>query len=56
MKDRHVGPPYSLRIPQALRDAAQAEAHKARRSLNTELGILIEEALQWRKQREQAKA
>ena len=47
---------YPLRIAGAVREAAQAEARKSRRSLNTELGILIEEGLAWRKEQEQAKA
>lgn len=48
--------PYPLRISESVRDTAQTEADKNRRSLNTELGILIEEGLAWRQKQAQAKA
>lgn len=48
--------PYSLRITQELRERAEKAARDNRRSLNAELGLLIEEGLAWRKQQEQAKA
>lgn len=48
--------PYPLRISELVRAAAQVEADKSRRSLNTELGILIEEGLAWRQKQAQAKA
>ncbi|WP_409309634.1 Arc family DNA-binding protein [Pseudomonas putida] len=48
MKDRHQNAPYSLRIGDELKDRARSEAHANRRSLNAELGLLIEEGLKWR--------
>lgn len=48
MKDRHQNAPYSLRIGGELKDRARSEAHANRRSLNAELGLLIEEGLKWR--------
>lgn len=43
--------PYPLRLNQALRQAAEKEAQKNRRSLHTELVVLIEEALLSREKR-----
>lgn len=40
--------PYPLRLDEAIRKAAQEEAIKNHRSLNAELGLLIEEALKGR--------
>lgn len=37
--------PYPLRLDKPLRKAAEEEARKNHRSLNAELGLLIEEAL-----------
>ncbi|MGO2201173.1 Arc family DNA-binding protein [Pseudomonas helleri] len=48
MKDRHQSAPYSLRIGDELKDRARNEAHTNRRSLNAEIGLLIEEGLKWR--------
>lgn len=48
MKDRHQKAPYSLRIEDELKDKARDEAHANRRSLNAEIGLLIEEGLKWR--------
>jgi len=48
MKDRHQNAPYSLRIGDELKDRARSEAHANRRSLNAEIGLLIEEGLRWR--------
>ena len=56
MKVTSRTPPYPLRISETVREAAQAEANKSRRSLNTELGILIEEGLAWRQKQAQARA
>ncbi|MDO8698018.1 MAG: hypothetical protein Q7J74_13000 [Pseudomonas sp.] len=42
--------PYPLRLDKATRKAAEEEAHRNRRSLNAELGLLIEEALLSRKE------
>ncbi|MBA1200444.1 Arc family DNA-binding protein [Pseudomonas capeferrum] len=48
MKDRHQNPPYSLRIGADLKEKARNQAHANRRSLNAEIGLLIEEGLKWR--------
>lgn len=48
MKGARQVNPYPLRISEEVRNAATDEAHKNRRSLNTELGLLIEEGLKWR--------
>jgi hypothetical protein len=57
MKDQHQNKPYSLRIAQELKDKARDQAHANRRSLNSEIGLLIEEGLKWRElQNMQAKA
>lgn len=57
MNDRHSKPPYSLRIDESLKEKARSEACANRRSLNVELGILIEEGLKWREmQQKQAAA
>lgn len=37
--------PYPLRLAEPVRKAAEEEARKNHRSLNAELGLLIEEAL-----------
>lgn len=43
--------PYPLRMLEATREAAQREAQRNRRSLNAELCLLIEEALEARSKR-----
>lgn len=48
MTDRHQSAPYSLRIGNDLKDKARTEARENRRSLNAEIGLLIEEGLKWR--------
>lgn len=48
MKDAHQVAPYSLRIAVELKEKARREAGANRRSLNAELGLLIEEGLRWR--------
>ncbi|MEA3233916.1 Arc family DNA-binding protein [Pseudomonas mosselii] len=48
MKDTHQVAPYSLRIADELKEKAKREAEANRRSLNAELGLLIEEGLRWR--------
>jgi hypothetical protein len=48
MNDRHQANAYSLRIEQELRERARTQAQANRRSLNAELGLLIEEGLRWR--------
>ncbi|WP_156351393.1 Arc family DNA-binding protein [Pseudomonas sp. NBRC 111121] len=57
MKDAHQVAPYSLRIADELKEKAKQEAGENRRSLNAELGLLIEEGFKWREmQRKQAAA
>lgn len=41
--------PYPLRLSDTTREAAEKEAEQNRRSLNAELSLLIEEALESRK-------
>ncbi|MBI6616649.1 hypothetical protein YA0729_28325 [Pseudomonas simiae] len=48
MKDAHKVAPYSLRIAEHLKGRAKQEATVNRRSLNTELELLIEEGFKWR--------
>ena len=48
MKDTHKVAPYSLRIAEHLKGRAKQEATINRRSLNTELELLIEEGFKWR--------
>jgi hypothetical protein len=43
--------PYPLRLDESIRKEAEEEAHRNKRSLNAELGLLIEEALKGRKER-----
>lgn len=50
MKDAHQVAPYSLRIAEQLKGKAKQEARTNRRSLNAELGLLIEEGFKWREQ------
>ena len=50
MKDGHKVAPYSLRIAEHLKGKAKEEAVAHRRSLNTELELLIEEGFKWREQ------
>lgn len=50
-------PSYPLRLEEATRAKADDVAKQNRRSLNVELGLLIEEGLKWREmQSEQARA
>lgn len=46
--ERHKHTQYPLRIPRELRERVQEEAAMHRRSLNAELGLLIEEGLRQR--------
>ncbi len=48
MKSAHKVAPYSLRIAEQLKVRAREEAAAHRRSLNTELELLIEEGFKWR--------
>ncbi|SEB80163.1 hypothetical protein SAMN05216178_2310 [Pseudomonas saponiphila] len=48
---------YPLNLHSEVKDQAESEAKKNRRSLNAELGLLIEEGLRWREhQSKQASA
>ena len=49
--DLHQKAQYPLRIQMQVKARVQSEAAKNRRSLNTELGLLIEEGLMWREQK-----
>ncbi|VAV70077.1 hypothetical protein PPRCHA0_3775 [Pseudomonas protegens CHA0] len=40
---------YPLSLESSIKLLAESEAKKNRRSLNAELGLLIEEGLKWRK-------
>jgi hypothetical protein len=42
---------YPLRMREELKEKARLEADKNSRSLNVELGLLIEEGLEWRAMR-----
>lgn len=46
--DKQRNGSYPLRIDEELRTKAQQQAGRNRRSLNAELGLLIEEGLKWR--------
>lgn len=48
MKDAHQIAPYSLRIAEELKAKARKIAAENRRSLNAEIGLLIEDGLKWR--------
>lgn len=49
--------PFPLRLADQVKAAAKAEAGRNRRSMNTELGLLIEEGFKWREmQSKQAQA
>ncbi|SFB18973.1 Arc family DNA-binding protein [Azotobacter beijerinckii] len=48
MKDAHKVAPFSLRLREEVRETAEQEAKKYRRSLNAEIGLLIEEGFKWR--------
>lgn len=57
MQKTRQRPSYPLRLASDLRGEAEREAAHNRRSLNVELGLLIEDGLKWRKmKREQAAA
>lgn len=49
MQARKINP-FGLRLQPEIKKRSELEAQKNRRSLNTELGLLIEEGLNWRKQ------
>lgn len=56
MKDMHKVAPYSLRIDDQLKEKAKAEAGRYRRSLNSELSLLIEEGFKWREMQQKKPA
>lgn len=47
MKTRSINP-FGLRLQPNLKEMAKAEAEKNRRSINTELTLLIEDGFKWR--------
>ncbi|WP_099547952.1 Arc family DNA-binding protein [Pseudomonas sp. 2995-3] len=50
-------PSYPLRLPIDVRGKAEGEAQENHRSLNVELGLLIEDGLKWRNmKKDQAEA
>ncbi|MFP5422648.1 MAG: Arc family DNA-binding protein [Gammaproteobacteria bacterium] len=57
MHDKHRASPFPLRLAEEVKQEAKGEAAKNRRSLNAEIGLLIEEGLKWREmQQKQAAA
>ncbi|WP_339733130.1 hypothetical protein [uncultured Pseudomonas sp.] len=48
MHDKHRASPFPLRLADEVKLEAKVEATKNRRSLNAEIGLLIEEGLKWR--------
>ncbi|HCK4344803.1 TPA: Arc family DNA-binding protein [Pseudomonas aeruginosa] len=46
--------PFPLRLREEVRGEAEAEASKNRRSLNSEISLLVEEGLACRKQKSQS--
>lgn len=50
MKEARKISPFGLRLAAQVKERAQEEANRNRRSLNTELGLLIEEGFKWREQ------
>ncbi|HTN31803.1 MAG TPA: Arc family DNA-binding protein [Pseudomonas sp.] len=55
MKVRKINP-FGLRLDPEVKQKAGDEAQKNRRSLNAELGLLIEEGLKWREMMQQKQA
>lgn len=55
MKVRQINP-FGLRLDPGVKEKASDEAKKNRRSLNAELGLLIEEGLKWRETQRQVTA
>lgn len=52
MKTRKINP-FGLRLEPSLKEKAAIEAKANRRSLNAELGLLIEEGFKWREMQRQ---
>lgn len=48
MQEKLRASPFPLRLAEYVKEEAKAEASKNRRSLNAEIGLLIEEGLKWR--------
>ena len=55
MKRRSIAP-FGFRMSPDVKEAAKLEADMNRRSLNTELELLVEEGLEWRRKKAQAAA
>lgn len=51
MKKRDI-PPFGLRLSPPLKKRTKAEAERNRRSMNTEIELLIEDGFKWREMRE----
>ncbi|WP_179292915.1 Arc family DNA-binding protein [Pseudomonas fragi] len=48
MQEKLRASPFPLRLTDSVKEEARGEASKNRRSLNAEIGLLIEEGLKWR--------
>ncbi|MCY1380110.1 hypothetical protein D9M69_678980 [compost metagenome] len=48
MRDARRINPFPLRLGEEVRGKVEDEAHKNRRSLNSEISLLVEEGLRWR--------
>lgn len=48
MQEKLRASPFPLRLTDSVKEEARWEASKNRRSLNAEIGLLIEEGLKWR--------
>ncbi|WP_267268512.1 Arc family DNA-binding protein [Pseudomonas protegens] len=48
MREKMRASPFPLRLSENVKEEARVEANKNRRSLNAEIGLLIEEGLKWR--------
>ncbi|WP_198044925.1 Arc family DNA-binding protein [Pseudomonas frederiksbergensis] len=51
MQDKLRASPFPLRLADRVKEEVKGEASKNRRSLNAEIGLLIEEGLKWREMR-----
>lgn len=57
MQEKPRSSPFPLRLTDRVKEEVKVEAIKNRRSLNSEIGLLIEEGFKWRElQSKQARA
>ncbi|CAE6906833.1 Arc domain-containing protein [Pseudomonas marincola] len=56
MKEIQRPSPFPLRLAEDVKEEAKIEAGKNRRSLNAEIGLLIEEGLKWREAQKRQEA